>query len=522
MIKIMSEIVKIKPEEAKAYFAQTSKYNIISMYQIQEADKEILEKGGLSLTNLELLGQDKLELEQKYINSFSANNNIDIAKVVSKQHKKYQYEVQFFLNNSNYFQQSIVETGYIYGISPFKDGRIVRSNQSFYHVNWLPIISYRFVAGGQVFYLVVGHYWGGKLFVYIPSQEIIIRYHDSSIFGAGLNEADIINNLKGYMVSFSREVKYYQNNPNRKKVVAMLGSINNIGHSIWNELTGMYHLYANNILEKLDGVIVEPYEYFAIDSLFPQLAENIIRIEDKNDIFSTILLNNYLVTRVTDVTFTKEFCQHIYEVSKKNCSPTCWQEVKEAKNHFPILWIGLRLHTRVWLSYEKELANIIKNLHSKFPNLAVVFDGYSRMPREDAWLESMIAGEKEKVQQLTNRLPTNVKIYNLVGTTTYEKVVWANAVDLYLSSPGSATAFVLWLANKPGVVHSNHVCREKWVVEQLLSRENAIMPTYIPEEYTVEEHPFHLNNNYDCDWEVIYNEIVKLLNTIQVEKTDPQ
>lgn len=71
---------------------------------------------GLIIDNLKLIAQDDFALEKIYINSFSDPQ----PELLSSQIR---------LTPPSY-QQSLVETGYIYTICPFS-GKVLRSNQSF-------------------------------------------------------------------------------------------------------------------------------------------------------------------------------------------------------------------------------------------------------------------------------------------------------------------------------------------------------------------------------------------------------
>jgi hypothetical protein len=47
----------------------------------------------------------------------------------------------------------------------------------------------------------------------------------------------------------------------------------------------------------------------------------------------------------------------------------------------------------------------------------------------------------ERLQKLIDRLDARIKIYNAIGCKTYEKVVWAQAVDTYIAPVWLRTYF---------------------------------------------------------------------------------
>jgi tetratricopeptide (TPR) repeat protein len=498
---------EINYAHAHAYFTQNSQYKVMELWSLTDADKKLLDDEDFLIANLNLISQDNWALEEIYINSFSQGETIHLARQTSK---ILNYVAQPFLNTPNEFQKSIVQTGYIYAVCPIS-GKIIRSEQSFYDVGGMPpMISYRFV-GNEVFYLIVGHYWGAKMALYFPRIELVIRITPH------INPHPIVNRLKANTVSYWQEVKRYISSKTKKKIVALSGLNANIGHTLWNEVTGLHYLHENRILQKLDNVIVERYDYFNVGDIFDEIVDKVVRVSENSSLFKTIIANNYMGVMATNVFIKEDLVEKMYKASLRKCSPILIQEVEDAKQHFPLLWVGIRIHSRIWVSLVEGTANIIKKLHSEFPTLGVVFDGWSRMETEDPHAEPMIARERATQKEILALIPPEIKTYNLIGARTYEKIVWANAIDLYLSSPGSSTTFVLWIANKMGVVHANRVHYATWVDEQLLSRDNATLPVYVPldsitdQPASPEQLAFNLQN-YDFDWEIAYDELVKIIN----------
>ena len=491
------------------YFTQNSQYTQMDLWSLTDADKKQLDDEGFLIANLNLISQDNWALEEIYINSFSQGETIHLARQTSK---ILNYVAQPFLNTPNEFQKSIVQTGYIYALCPIS-GKIIRSQQSFYDVGGMPpMISYRFV-GNEVFYLIVGHYWGAKMALYFPRIELIIRITPH------IAPQAIVNKLKANMVSYWQEVKRYISSKKEKQIVALAGLNANIGHTLWNEVTGLHYLSENGILQKLDKVIAERYDYFMVGEVFDELVDKVVNISENSSLFKTIIANNYMGVMATNVFIKEDLVEKMYQASLRKCSPIVIQEIEQAKQHFPLLWVGIRIHSRIWVSLVEGTANIIKKLHSEFPKLGVVFDGWSRLETEDPYTEAMIAREQATLKEILALIPPDIKTYNLIGAKTYEKILWANAIDLYLSSPGSSTTFVLWIANKMGVVHANRIHYATWVDEQLLSRDNATLPVYVPLDFisdqpaSPEQLAFNLQN-YDFDWQVAYDELVKIINKL--------
>ncbi|PSB39932.1 hypothetical protein C7B69_00920 [filamentous cyanobacterium Phorm 46] len=501
---------EIKQEIVETYCIESSQYTVMAINSLADSDKLFLEKSGFSIANLELMSLDDINLEELYINSFDRNQKLHLAREVEK--KVWETFGHPDVVQGLNFQQTIVETGYVYSICPVS-GSVVRSNQSFNYGD--TIFIYRFV-GVNIFYLIVGGWGGSKRSIYFPHQELILNFRVQD-WWASRTIQNIINTFKSYAISCWLPFKYYINGKQKKEIVALSGFITNIGHYFWNDMAGIQNLYENGILHKIERFLVGPYEYFSIAHIFPEIpAEKFTHTAELGiTLFQRLLLNNYFCVRVTDLVVKEKLANRVHEASLKRCSQAFLQEVEQAKQHFPILWVGCRSRDRVWISQVEGMANIIQSLHSKFPNLGVVFGGWSPKESEEAtpweasWLEAPM---KTFVEQILALLPPSIKTYNAFGLPTYEKNVWEYAADLYIATIGSDTIYVATLGNKPGVIHTNTGLWD--TVEPLFLgvRENCVPPVLIAKEHIVEnDNSSHMVRNYDCDWNVIYNEVIKIL-----------
>ena len=488
--------IEIRRETVEAYFANTSSYRIISLWDVTADDKEYLKKVDLSLVQIELTHRDQRSLEEIYMNSFLEN--------------PIENYPQQELRNERLFQHSIVETGYIYSVCPFS-GKILRSNQS-YVIGGIwptPVHFYRFV-GQEIFYLLVGDWIGDKMYIYIPSLELIIqlRHLVSNLQGAGL-----FNKFKGYMVSEWKQVLSYLSNPH-KQLGAVLGFFCNIGHYTWNDLTGIQYLYERDMLTKIDKFIVGSWEYFNVADVWPEeiIPSKRIQVEDPLNLFQTVLVNNCFTFRVTDFFIKEDMTNRITKGSYQRCSQEFLQQIEIAKQNFPLVCFQLRTHIRLWLSQVEGIANIINKLSKDYPDLGVVFDGWSRTEIDSPGDDERIAIENGEVAKIIDRLDARTKIYNVIGCKTYEKVVWAQAVDTYIAPVGSGLTFLNQIANKTGIVHGGFDFTEKVNSNFLLYQENWNPYLLVPGYHREGDDTPVVHRNYDCDWNAIYDEVVKIIN----------
>ena len=493
------------------FFSKKDSSKILVLDSLTKEDCAFLKQAGLSLPALEVIRQDKQNLEEIYINKFVSESEqpFRLSKL-STRTSNYHAGAYHFL--PCHFQQSIIETGYIYSLCPFT-GQILRSNQSFFIVDsGTPNYHFRFV-GKEVFYVMVDY--NVRLSIYIPKLDLIIVLRSADC-DRSFNFQHFVNSLKSNLVNSWKEVKLYLSKDN-KKTVGVWGVLPSLGHYLWNELTGIKYLVDNEILAKAECLVIGSYEYFNVGDTFPEVSEDKIVRFDNQTFFTDMLNNNYFGTMVTEIPITEELIDKVYQGALKKCSESCLKEVRVAKQYFPLIWVAIRTNVRRWLSQLEGTANIIRELSQEYPNMAVVFDGWSRTEKEDSHGEIMIAKEREFVQQIESLIPTNITTYNIVGAMTYEKVVWSKEIDTYIVTIGSPTTYTTWIGNKPGVVHGNKFFYADWLKDHLLARENVVMPVFVPIEY-VEHQGDGLMCNYDFDWRLIYNEVVKLLKNINPER----
>ncbi len=498
----------INREDVAECFTNSSRYRLITVGNISESDQKYLEQVGILLAYIELMVQDRFSLEQIYINSF-----IDTRELLAE---------RLHLTSPSY-QQSLIETGYVYTICPWS-GKVLRSNQSFV-INHqehpakqrghdLQGFCYRFL-GNEVFYLMVGCPNGEKLFAYFPRCELIINFSPNLVGFA--QPVPSVNKLKSYMVCSWSKVINYISTPD-KQVVDVIGLGFNIGHYLWQDLVGIHVLLENEMLHKLDRVLTGPGDYFSSKDIFPEIPpDKFIEVEDVRDVFEKVIENNYVALRVNGIFIKEQLIDRIRQVSYQKCSPEFLQKVEEAKKQcFPLLGFQIRAKNsrRIWLSQVEGIANIINHLYADYPKLGIVFDGWSITGKEDesssCW--SMIDAEKATMDDIVAAIPGEVPVYSAIGATTFQTTVWHQNIELTIAPLGAGLLYPSWIANNPTVVHASTLILKNFQIAATSAtyRENIIPPTLISCEYITD----HQDNDYECNWQRIYSEVTNILRNL--------
>jgi len=489
-------------EEVKDYFKQTGQYTIVKINNLNDHSRRIIEQTGLSLANLHLMRQDSIALENIYINSLSKKGNFKLSEVARKR-KNFSWEP---LNETRDFQQSIIETGYMYSICPIS-GKPIKSNQSFcfyYQNNQGILLSfYRFV-GYEVFYWIVGGWDNGKMALYFPKHDLVIDMCNI-LWRKNIDFKILIDDLKSYAVSNWSAFKSYVSNQTPKQIAAIVGSGVNLGHYFWNELGGIQYLFEVGILDKVDKFLIAPHNRLELCDVFPEVPKEKLVYDkcDFDNIFKNIIENNYFSVKVTESYIRKNLSSRVYSTTLNQCSKLFLEKVAESQNYFPLLWLNLRQHNKSWTDQIQGNANIITHLFQKYPNIAIIFDG---MPDTE-----------EIMEEIKSLIPPQIKTYNALNCTMNETITWAYAIDVYIAVIGSGLTFLTWLANKPGVAHGNraHLAQKIFWKEV---REDSIIPEFIEDKYIIDQtNVSGIYQNYDCDWKIILNKLTKIIEKLQVK-----
>jgi hypothetical protein len=495
---------EINWETAYKYFTFTSKSQFMELRKLSDHQKKYLKTTGLSVPYLELIGLDRIGLEQLYIRGYINNNTcLTLSDKTTRnvENSRVWYVVEPAIN----FQQTIVETGYIYAVCP-STGKILKSDRSQICVGAISFgqhkidhaaIFYRFV-GEEVFYLITLEFQGDKGYIYFPRLDLVIQLKNSAHC---LLNPDIINRFKADTVTNWKAVKFYISNNMKTKVVALLGIVyKNLGHYFWNEITGIQFLLENEILDKIDKFLLGKYsDTFNVGDIFPEISpDKLVPVLEKQNISKLMLENNYLAVRATDVYVKEELANRIYDNALKKCSETFIEKVEKSKKHFPFLWINLRSHDKAWNSQVEGYAKIINSLYQDYPKMAIAFDGFP--------------DEKTTMEKIVTLIPKEITIYNILDCPLYETIVWAYSIDYYIAVISAGLTLVTWLANKPGVAHCNFGHTSDQAPWWAQVRENGIEPMFVPADCIVDLDDQHTPAycNYDFDRQLIYDRLIKI------------
>lgn len=386
------------------------------------------------------------------------------------------YFLQTFADNDRSFQLDLLAGGGMAAYCPVS-GRLLRSQHGL--CIWRPgspYIFYRF-EGEEVFYVCVGNWTGVRMFIYMPETETLVHtVHPLFRWEAA---EDIVRDFKIKCVAGREAMGAYLTGPTRP--TAIFPAAPNLGHHFWNDLSGFEAAQRGRVdLSRLD-VVQLPHRFLDVDAVFPELdPRRVARLADPETVFDHCVRERLLPVRLTGAQVSATLAERVRRAAAERGEG----RGPPATLPRPLLWINLRAHNKVWLDQAEGYAALLNALDEELGGVAAFLDGTPDCAE--------LAGA------LKARLRPGVTVFEGVDLSLYDSLSWAFAVDAYLVTIGSGLALVTWLADKPGVAHSEwaHLHQLEWWSE---IRPGSI-PPLAPAMADVQEIVGGMYCNYELDW----------------------
>ena len=287
------------------------------------------------------------------------------------------------------------------------------------------------------FYLIVTSYSGSKNFIYCPEKNVALRLH-APLFEWGECQS-AINQFYRLMLPRARKVASYLQAETERAVLC--GTLQNVGHFFWNELSGIYEFGNAGFLDGIEyglsyaSAFIAPYDILP-DALVPQRDH----YKTEAALCDAALDRKLFVIRPTGSIITPELAAEIRRVANEHCSPEQKKNLVKAKSTDYILWVALRNHNKVWLEQVDGILALADELSKTYEKATIFIDGTPDC--------------KDIAREIFERAPKNVSVYDGTSVSIYDTLIWAFEIDSYIATIGSGLTFVTWIAAKPGIAHS--------------------------------------------------------------------
>ena len=207
---------------------------------------------------------------------------------------------------------------------------------------------------------------------------------------------------------------------------------------------------------------------------------------------------------------SEETARLSYEVAKARVGQAVVDEAAQFRKENRItVWILLRSIHRSWINQVDGIAHYINALQEKYGPCSFVFDGHTVLdegqnhtPDEADVVEQnrqSIAEEQASLEEILKIV--SVSDYkNLIGSSVYEKIVWAHIPTFTMQPLGSGFTWTGWISNRPAVLHippwANAFFRAQAYTPERSQPRVFVDNAY----YTLQNDPPSKEDGYFLDW----------------------
>lgn len=346
--------------------------------------------------------------------------------------------------------------------------------------NMLPLFYYFESTTGKPFWLINFSPRARITQIYFPTLDLVI--HD---LGKGASEI-LVEALITQLAIEPRIVSPRA----AAKVVGIIDLLNNFGHQMINDLSGVQRLLDLLVTKNVPEIWLTGPEFFGpIESLFPELQGSVRRLP-RWKIAAEIQSAEILPLKLASNIFSRPILHRIQ--SQTNLS------LRTSLKHRPVLAVTLRNDGRRCVNLADVVAEVVRQLMHEFPDIGVILDGYV-LPESDLVAGSSVAtilengyptllkNEFAVASDLAAKLPPGVLIGNLIGRSMIESIEAMGCVDAYMSHVGTLQHKLGFLTKASGVVHGPRAQLEK-IDTGAYQTETGLIPHFLSQN-SVEDMP---------------------------------
>lgn len=269
------------------------------------------------------------------------------------------------------------------------------------------------------------------------------------------------NFIKRVLYIFYSKVKYTNFDEIDNKITTIYGFMNNMGHMLFNDYTGLYLLDYHNVTTKIEEVIFGPYDVYNIKEYFKQnniCTTDLEKIELKNYCIGKGLLFKYNHNYILDNTIT--FLKNNLIKSFPNDYESEKSSIENIKtNYYPIINITLRKGDFEMNNQANVISSLIKIILKKYPNAFFYLDGFVKNNSDyDSTLginfnqniNNIRVSYLKLVEEIQNNINTN-NCLSLINKNILHVVSHLSNCNYAIYILGSAACNGGWVCKIPGV-----------------------------------------------------------------------
>lgn len=290
----------------------------------------------------------------------------------------------------------------------------------------------------EPWYLMIGTYKGTKNYIYLPERNIVILLRGLEHEWYKID--DYIRGFQGLSQMHCKSFNQYLNSETKQAIYSC--GFSNLGHFFWNEVQGVFNVQRNGLFPYVEDAVLYKNQYVELAKLFPEFSLlNLHYPKSSDEVFICCIEKRLFCVHPTAFSMTSDCAALIRKVSWQLTDDITKGLIRETAKSDMKVWFNLRSHNKSWVNQIEGVTRIVNYLCSKYKSVTLVLDGFPDC------CEIVEAIKKSLVEK-------NVRVIDCTATSLPNSISWAASVDFYVSTIGSGLCISTWIAEKPGVAHS--------------------------------------------------------------------
>lgn len=460
-----------------------------------------------SITKVELLSDDLVRafIVKKTKSGFSENDALESGAFNESERCYVSNFIKIFQSSDfcDILIQSSIENGISILSNPFGLG-FSMCRESFHLKNGYTIL--RFVAPGDETFYIFQHVTSSDA-IYFPKRRFaLLDRHVSKI---------VIEDFVVSMCKSFGDLINYTKNSEKNRFLGIIASHGRPYHFYYDVAPAIQRLSRKNLLDKVESIVMsEGADFCSFKNIYEiSSTEEMLPLKSVHD--RTLEKCGFFIhvgTRFDrcDDRDVDDFDRKFVFYAKRHTESKLENELTVAKKCFPLIWFGVTGQKRAWVEQVEGYAEIISNIVKYFPDLGVVFDGWTSPLHPTIGDKAESSLDIDVILKIKELLAADVRTFSVIGLTSLEKVKFALEADVFVANSGTGSLHVSRFANRPGVGHLS---------KQMMHEPGFINPrlVMVPETDIIDI-PDKLNNRMDyTSYSINPNVIAEMLKKIILE-----
>jgi hypothetical protein len=357
--------------------------------------------------------------------------------------------------------------------------------------------------------------------------DYIVYYNENKIYKINFGS-------NGYEYKLNDIIKYLDpilnpltNTVNINDKYVYFGFLSNIGHHLWNEVSGLYNLLQyKHLYDKITGIIIGPYDFFNIKQFLIENYSASIKIIDYanyNDFIKNNINTNNIFNNISISLDHLPLCLNTYYINKNIKKFFYFNQINQINNTNTTntllnIVIDIRTSNRVLLNYTKFIVDLITNIYNDYSDrkITIFFTGRFltnisniNLETDNEYIEQ-IKIVNEVVEQL--KIIPNFNYINLIGKNIFDIFPLIIDCHLCITTFGTSVSNLLnWIYDNKILSFAPKKCYEWLDMAYCILKKFSCIT--VPIEY-INSDINCVHDNFLVEFDKYYEFFKKVINSI--------